>query len=117
MIRDIIDRANADPLLLAKCRFIAIVFAIEGDTHRTVIRVHHGQVSVAPDASPDFTLRAHDDAWTDFIQPMPPRGTHDILALLEGDRLTIAGDALALFRNLLFVKLLLEKARNEEVVA
>ncbi len=117
MIKDIVDRANADPLLLAKCRFIGIVFAIEGDTHRTVIRVDHGQVSVDPDAAPDFILRAHDDAWADFIQPMPPRGTHDILALLEGDRLTIAGDALALFRNLRFVKLLLDQARNEEVVA
>ncbi len=117
MIKDIIDRAKADPLLLAKCRFIGLVFAIEGDTDRTVIRVDHGEVSAAPDAVPDFTLRASDDAWADFVQPMPPRGTHDILALLEGDRLTIAGDALVLFRNLLFVKLLLEKARNEEVVA
>ncbi len=117
MICEIIDRANADPLVVGKCRFINMAFAIEGETERTVIRVDHGRISAATDARPDFTLRASDDAWADFVQPVPPRGAHDVLALLEGDRLTIDGDALILFRNLMFVKLLMEKARNEEVMA
>ncbi len=117
MIGRMIKTANSDPQIARRGRFIDIAFAIDRGDERRVIRVDHGKISESADAEPAFMLRAGRDAWDDFAEPVPPIGAHDILALLEGGRLDIEGDVLVLFRNLFFVKLLLEKGRGTGVTS
>jgi hypothetical protein len=121
MIKRMVERANSDEFLKQRGRFINLSFALVSGDEDWLVTVDGGRVSAkalsGASQAPAFTLRAARPVWEDFAKPVPPPGTHDILALFEGEQLQIDGDALILFRNLLYVKLLLEKARQSEVTA
>lgn len=115
MVEEMIARANADAQLKRRGKFVDVAFELGVGDERWLITVDKGTVFAAPRSAsatkPQFSIRAGRDAWDDFRKPVPPPGTHDILALFEGERLEIDGDILPLMRNLMFIKLVLQKAR------
>ena len=116
MIERMVAGANADQLLLSKTQFVDFAFKVAIGDDEWVVQLHKGKVSAnrrtETAVQPAFTIRADADAWEDFSRPVPPPGTHDILALFEGERLDLEGDMLVLFRNLMLVKNILGKARR-----
>jgi hypothetical protein len=121
MVEEMVARANGDERLRARGKFIDLAFelGVGGDTW--IIRIDKGHVAASKagpgSPKPQFSIRAGDDAWADFRKPVPPPGTHDILALFEGERLEIDGDILPLMQNLMFIKLVLDKARHTGAAA
>ena len=74
----------------------AVDFAIRCDTHEARFGFQNGRIAAA--GTPAFTFAAPAAVWAKFLQPMPPRHHHVILAMLarvpeaklEGDMLTFA---------------------------
>jgi len=121
MIPEMVSRANSDPVIQRQTSFVDVAFGLNAGAEQWVISIDHGAVSAAPASAgapePEFTLSADAASWADFCRPLPPPGTHDILALFEGGRLEITGHALPLMRNLTVIKAVLAKLRQEEAVA
>jgi hypothetical protein len=117
MIEEMVARANADPVVRRRGNFVDVAFGIGIGPETWLVRIEKGRVSATSGGEgAAFTLRAAADAWADFAKPVPPPGTHDILALFEGGRLDITGEALPLMRNLTAVKAVLDKMRATEEV-
>jgi putative sterol carrier protein len=120
MIYDMIDRANADPVLRRQAQFVQLAFGLDAGSAHWIISIDKGTMAAmqAGDGAPvpEFTLSADEASWADFALPLPPPGTHDVLALFEGGRLKISGEALPLMRNLAVVKAVLAKLRQKEMV-
>ena len=117
MVEEMVTRANRDERLRARGKFIDLTFELGVGRDLWIIHVDKCRVAAsraggAGAAKPQFSIRAAEDAWADFRKPIPPPGTHDILALFEGERLEIEGDILPLMQNLMFIKLVLDKARD-----
>jgi putative sterol carrier protein len=117
MIQQMVDRANRDPVLRRQAQFVQLSFGLGAGTAHWVVTIDKGMVAAmqAGDGAPvpEFTLSADDASWADFALPVPPPGTHDVLALFEGGRLKISGEALPLMRNLAVVKAVLAKMRQK----
>jgi len=118
MIDEMVDRANADPVIRRQAHFVRLAFGLEAGPASWVIKIENGTVAAMPAGDnapvPEFTLSADEASWADFALPVPPPGTHDVLALFEGGRLKISGEALPLMRNLMVVKAVLAKLRQKE---
>jgi len=119
MISEMVDRANADPVVRRQAHFVRLAFGLEIGAASWVIEIDRGTVAGVPAGDgapvPEFTLSADEASWADFARPLPPPGTHDVLALFEGGRLKITGEALPLMRNLAVVKAVLAKLRQKEM--
>lgn len=62
-----------------------------------------------------FTVRATDEAWTNYWKPMPDPGWHDLFALTKRGAASIDGDLRPLLQNLQYFKDLLALPRREAV--
>jgi hypothetical protein len=60
-----------------------------------------------------FVVRATDEAWTRFWQPVPAPGWHDLFALTKRGVASIDGDLRPLLQNLQFFKDLLALPRRQ----
>ena len=58
-----------------------------------------------------FALRASEEAWATFWQPVPPPGFHDLIAMLKTRALKLEGDQHPFFANLRYFKELLALPR------
>ena len=63
--------------------------------------------------SSTFTVRASDQAWIQFWQPVPAPGWHDLFALTKRGGASIDGDLRSLLQNLQFFKDLLALPRRQ----
>lgn len=59
-----------------------------------------------------FAIRASDDAWTKFCEPVPEPGFHDIFAMSSTGNARIEGDMAPLLHNLRYFKELLALLRT-----
>ena len=59
-----------------------------------------------------FAVRATDQAWTQFWQPVPAPGWHDLFALTKRGAASMEGDLRPLLQNLQFFKDLLALPRR-----
>ena len=59
-----------------------------------------------------FTVRATEQAWTEYWQPMPSPGWHDLFALTKRGVASLEGDFQPLLQNLQFFKDLLALPRR-----
>ena len=59
-----------------------------------------------------FSLRATDEAWTNYWKPIPAPGWHDLFALTKRGAASIDGDLRPLLQNLQYFKDLLALPRN-----
>ena len=117
MIERLFDLVNADEALVRRGRFLTCDFLIEvGDTPYHVSVASGRIASVTRGPAPmrpwRFAIRASEDAWREFWQPVPRAGSHDLFALTRFGRARIEGDLQPLMANLRYVKDVLEKPRR-----
>jgi hypothetical protein len=116
MIERLFDLVNADEALVRRGRFLTCDFLVEvGETpyHVSVDRGRIASVTQGPALLRPwrFAIRAPEDAWREFWQPVPRAGFHDLFALTRFGRARIEGDLQPLMANLRYVKEVLEKPR------
>ncbi len=86
----------------------AVCFAIEAGTHRAVFAFAAGRMTEG-EGIPSFTFTAPDAVWAKFLQPVPPRHHHVILAMLARlPEVSLAGDMLAFAQYCHVVRRVLE---------
>ena len=108
--------ANDKAWLVHRGRFLDVSFLLEEGEAAYLVRILRGRVE-AVDKGPfvmprwTFALRASQDAWATFWQPVPPPGFHDLIAMLKTRALKLEGDQHPFFANLLYFKELLALPR------
>ncbi len=117
MIETLFDLVNADEALVRRGRFLSCDFLVEvGDApyHVSVERGRIASVTRGPEEMRAwrFAIRAPEDAWREFWQPVPRAGYHDLFALTRFGRARIEGDLQPLMANLRYVKEVLETPRR-----
>lgn len=88
----------------------------DGDTD-WLVRIERGRVTrvakgplVMPQT--DLRLRAASEAWSRFLEPVPPPGYHDLFALRRYKRIQIEGDIRLMSAYLFYFKRLFELLRR-----
>jgi hypothetical protein len=121
MIAAVLERlpelVNADDGLVRRGRYLTTTFLVETGTTAWLVSVHEGRVSRV-ERGPflmrawSFAVRASDDAWRRFWEPVPAAGWHDLFAMTKGGHATVEGDLQPLMANLRYVKDVLAKPRR-----
>jgi hypothetical protein len=103
------DRAAGDALLARFGLDLDCALLVgDGDTD-WLVRIERGEVtrvSKGPFIMPktDLRLRAASDVWRKFLEPVPPPGYHDLLALRRYRRIQIEGDIRLMSAYLFYLK-------------
>ncbi len=108
---------NADAALVRRGRFLTTDFLVEVGDETFQVTVQEGRIAAvtrgpAPERPWSFAIRAPEDAWREFWQPVPRVGYNDLFALTRFGRARIEGDLLPLMANLRYVKEVLETPRR-----
>jgi hypothetical protein len=108
--------ANATAWLVHRGRFLDVSFLLQAGDACWLVRIHRGRVEAVeggPFVMPrwTFALRASEEAWATFWQPVPPPGFHDLIAMLKTRALRLEGDQHPFFANLRYFKELLALPR------
>lgn len=121
MIAAVLDRlaelVNADAALVRRGRYLSTTFLVETGATAWLVTVHEGRVAKV-ERGPfllrawSFAVRASEDAWRRFWEPVPAAGWHDIFAMTKGGHMTVEGDLRPLMANLRYVKDVLAKPRG-----
>lgn len=121
MIAAVLDRlaelVNADAALVRRGRYLSTTFLVETGATAWLVSVHEGRVEEV-ERGPflmrawSFKLRASEDAWRRFWEPVPAAGWHDLFAMAKGGHATVEGDLRPLMANLRYVKDVLGKLRR-----
>ena len=87
-IERLAELGNADVWLVRRGRFLDVTFLVEVGQTPYLLRIHRGRIE-AIDKGPHimprwaFALRATEEAWAAFWQPVPAPGFHDLIAMLK----------------------------------
>src|ERR1700675_4982796 len=108
---------NGDEALVRRGRFLTCDFLVEVGDAAYLVSVEQGRIASvkrgpAPGRPWRFAIRASEEAWREFWQPVPPPGYHDLFALTRFGHARIEGDLLPLMANLRYVKEILETPRR-----
>lgn len=110
-------RAAGDALLARFGRDLDCTLLVgDGDTD-WLVRIERGEVQEVrrgPHIMPrtDLRLRASSEAWTRFLEPVPPPGYHDLFALRRYKRIQIEGDIRLMSAYLFYIKRLFALLRR-----
>jgi hypothetical protein len=108
----------ADKTWLAhRARFLDVTLLLGAGEASYLVRIHKGRIESidkGPFVMPrwTFALRGSREAWATFWQPVPPPGSHDLIALIKTGALTLEGDQYPFFSNLRYFKELLALPRT-----
>ena len=116
MLEQIPELVNGNAALVrrgARCTMDFIVGVGERDY---TVSVRAGRVAVISSElalmhSHAFAIRANEETWQRFWQPMPAPGYHDLFAMTKSGAARIEGDWLPLMTHLRYVKELLAAPR------
>ena len=103
------ELVNGDAALVRRGRYLTATFLVEAGGTEFLVRVVEGRIA-AVEAGPflmrawTFALRASDDAWRRFWEPVPAPGYHDLFAMKKAGVARIEGDLVPLMANLRYVK-------------
>jgi hypothetical protein len=121
MIAAVLERlaelVNADAALVRRGRYLSTTFLVETGATAWLVTVHEGRIT-AVERGPfllrswSFAVRASEEAWRRFWEPVPAAGWHDLFALTRHGRATVEGDLHPLMANLRYVKDVLAKPRR-----
>jgi len=117
MLDGLMARANADPILMRRARFLELEFGLDLGDGPAVIRVNKGHVSASaasPATRPAFSIVGPKNVWDEFSQPLPKPGYHHLMAMNENHHTRFEGDVYPLLVNLFFITGLLSKLRQGE---
>ena len=117
MIERLGELVNADEALIRRGRFLTTDFLVEVGERPYHVSVERGRIaSVTPGPALmrpwRFAIRAPEEAWREFWQPLPRPGYHDLFALTRFGRARIEGDLQPLMANLRYIKEVLEAPRR-----
>jgi hypothetical protein len=109
--------ANGDAWLVHRGRFLETTFLLGIGDVSYLVRIHRGRVDGldrGPFVMPSwiFALRGSQEAWATFWRPLPPPGSHDLIAMIKTGALTLEGDQYPFFSNLRYFKELLALPRT-----
>jgi len=111
------DLVNADAGLVRRGRYLSTTFLVETGSIAWLVSVHEGRVTRV-ERGPflmrawSFAVRASEDAWRRFWEPVPAAGWHDLFAMTKGGHASVEGDLRPLMANLRYVKDVLAKPRR-----
>ena len=113
------ELVNANAGLVRRGRFFTGTFLVQRGDTQFLVRVVEGRierVERGPFLMRDwrFAIRASDEAWRKFCEPVPEAGYHDVLAMAKAGHALIEGDLLVLMQNLRFVQELLAVNRIDQ---
>ena len=121
MIAAVLDQlaelVNADAGLVRRGRYLSTTFLVETGATTWLVSVHEGRVTRV-ERGPflmrawSFAVRASEEAWRRFWEPVPAAGWHDLFAMTKGGQATVEGDLRPLMANLRYVKDVLAKPRR-----
>jgi pimeloyl-ACP methyl ester carboxylesterase len=102
------DLVNADAALLRRGRYLTTTFLVEVDEAQYLVRVVEGRIA-AVDRGPflmrpwSFAVRASEETWRRFWEPVPAPGYHDLFAMKKAGVVRVEGDLVPLMANLRYV--------------
>jgi hypothetical protein len=111
------DLVNADAALVRRGRYLTATFLVEAGDTEFLVRVVEGRIA-AVETGPflmrswAFALRASEEAWRRFWEPVPAPGYHDLFAMKKLGVARIEGDLVPLMANLRYVKDVLAAPRR-----
>lgn len=121
MIAAVLERlaelVNADAGLVRRGRYVSTTFLVETGATAWLVTVHEGRVTRV-ERGPflmrawSFAVRASDEAWRRFWEPVPAAGWHDLFAMTKGGHAVVEGNLQPLMANLRYVKDVLAKPRR-----
>jgi hypothetical protein len=121
MMRAVLERladlVNADASLVRRGRYCSTTFLVETGATAWLVTVHEGRLTRV-ERGPflmrewQFAVRASDEAWRRFWEPVPAPGYHDLFAMTKGGHARVEGDLRLFMANLRFVKDVLAKPRR-----
>jgi hypothetical protein len=117
VLEGLAELVNADAGLVRRGRYLTTSFLVQTGATAWLVSVHEGRVTRL-ERGPflmrawSFAVRASDDAWRRFWEPMPAAGWHDLFAMTKGGQAIVEGDLQPLMANLRYVKDVLAKPRR-----
>jgi hypothetical protein len=117
VLEGLADLVNADAALVRRGRYLSTRFLVETGPTAWLVTVHEGRVT-AVERGPfllrewTFAVRASEEAWRRFWEPVPAAGWHDLFALTKGGHAKVEGDLRPMMANLRYVKDVLAKPRR-----
>lgn len=117
MLERLAELVNADASLVRRGRYLSTTFMIQTGDTSWLVRVHEGRVQDVARGpflmrSWSFAVRASEDAWRRFWEPVPAPGYHDLFAMTKDGHAIVEGDLQPLMANLRYVKDVLAKPRR-----
>jgi hypothetical protein len=108
----------ADPDLLRRGRWLTVECRVDVGSEPFFLSIREGNLAALDRGarlmrSTAFTVRATDEAWTNYWKPTPDPGWHDLFALTKRGAASIEGDLRPLLQNLQYFKDLLALPRRE----
>jgi hypothetical protein len=108
----------ADSDLLRRGRWLTVDCRVDIGSEPFFLSIRDGTLAALDRGarlmrSTAFSLRATDQAWSNYWKPMPGPGWHDLFALTKRGVASIEGDLRPLLQNLQYFKDLLALPRRE----
>jgi hypothetical protein len=110
---------NGNAALVRRGRWFSDTVMIESAPRQYLLRFEQGRIAALEPVrihlqSWSFAIRAAEEVWARFWEPVPAPGYHDLIALLRYGRVRFEGNLQPLMANLLYFKLVLETPRGRE---
>ena len=90
VLEQLAELVNADAGLVRRGRYLSTTFLVETGSTAWLVSVHEGRVTRV-ERGPflmrawSFAVRASEEAWRRFWEPVPAAGWHDLFAMTKGD--------------------------------
>ena len=114
------ELVNANAGLVRRGRFLTLTFLVQRGDTQYLVRVVEGRierVERGPFLMRDwrFAIRASEEAWRKFWEPVPEAGYHDVLAMTKAGHAIVEGDLVPLMANLRYVQEVVSAPRPRAV--
>ena len=111
------DLLPADTDLIRRGRWVAVDCRIDIGSEPFFLSIRDGVLASLDRGarlmrSSAFSIRATDEAWTEYWKPVPAPGWHDLFALTKRGAASMDGDLRPLLQNLQYFKDLLALPRT-----
>lgn len=118
MIHRLPEFVNSDAPLVRRGRYFTETFLVSVGTRDWLVEIENGRVTAVTDGPHmmrpwRFAIRASEQVWQAFWEPLPRPGYHDLFAMTKSGDATIEGDLQPLMSNLRYVKEVLEAPRGK----
>jgi len=119
VLEGLAELVNADADLVRRGRFLTTTFLVEVGATAYLVRVLEGRVARV-ERGPflmrewSFAVRASEEVWRRFWEPLPAPGYHDVFAMSKNGHARVEGDLVTLMANLRYINDVLTKPRPTE---